>query len=90
MGWRKKERERGGAEERGYKGRERDSSPFPQAKSLAPQVVHAAKMLFNNPDNEVLRCHGNIVTYAPNRLLRNIMVRLKLIIKTKYRSCRSW
>lgn len=74
MGWRKKERERGGDRRERIK-RERDSSPFPQAKSLAPQVVHAAKMLFNNPDNEVLRCHGNIVTYAPNRLLRNIMVR---------------
>ena len=25
-----------------------------QAKALAPQVVHAARMLFNNPDNEVI------------------------------------
>ncbi|XP_003382439.1 PREDICTED: vinculin-like [Amphimedon queenslandica] len=28
-----------------------------KAKALAPQVVHAARMLFNNPDNEVTKEH---------------------------------
>ena len=45
-----------------------------QVKKLAPQVVHASKIVFENPDNEVSR--GCVFSNAHNRYLCKRMILL--------------